>query len=406
MKKINYLTGIFMLFTILLTGCSSTKKSTEEQKSENFEKEYALYQLAEAYGFKVGANISYSLAGDGKYLNLLKGDFNTITASNEFKAYSLLKQSASQEQNKPVMSYKAADTIARFAQNNNIGIRGHVLVWDAYMPDWFFRQGFTRDGDFVDSATMKERLRYYITEVITHFETEFPGLVYCWDVVNEAVADGSGEWIQGNPYHLRKTRGGVSNIFNDVIGEDYVKFAFKCARDAVNQVNPDIKLFYNDYNTFYPEKRNAIVNLVKYLNQEERLCDGVGMQGYIGGYGSQNGCMNPGDLVLIKDAIKTYSSLGVEVQLTELAVRNYESDEATMQKHAQFYGKLFQVLIDSKKEGQNFTAITIWGLCDNPFMDKSDYSYKMNGPFCGLFNKYYAIKDSYKEVYKTLEKNR
>ncbi len=406
MKKINYLTGIFMLFTILLTGCSSTKKSTEEQKSENFEKEYALYQLAEAYGFKVGANISYSLAGDGKYLNLLKGDFNTITASNEFKAYSLLKQSASQEQNKPVMSYKAADTIARFAQNNNIGIRGHVLVWDAYMPDWFFRQGFTRDGDFVDSDTMKERLRYYITEVITHFETEFPGLVYCWDVVNEAVADGSGEWIQGNPYHLRKTRGGVSNIFNDIIGEDYVKFAFKCARDAVNQVNPDIKLFYNDYNTFYPEKRNAIVNLVKYLNQEERLCDGVGMQGYVGGYGSQNGCMNPGDLVLIKDAIKTYSSLGVEVQLTELAVRNYENDEATMQKHAQFYGKLFQVLIDSKKEGQNFTAITIWGLCDNPFMDKSDYSYKMNGPFCGLFNKYYAIKDSYKEVYKTLEKNR
>ena len=406
MKKINYLTGIFMLFTILLTGCSSTKKSTEEQKGENFEKEYALYQLAEAYGFKVGANISYSLAGDGKYLNLLKGDFNTITASNEFKAYSLLKQSASQEQNKPVMSYKAADTIARFAQNNNIGIRGHVLVWDAYMPDWFFRQSFTRDGDFVDSDTMKERLRYYITEVITHFETEFPGLVYCWDVVNEAVADGSGEWIQGNPYHLRKTRGGVSNIFNDVIGEDYVKFAFKCARDAVNQVNPDIKLFYNDYNTFYPEKRNAIVNLVKYLNQEERLCDGVGMQGYVGGYGSQNGCMNSGDLVLIKDAIKTYSSLGVEVQLTELAVRNYESDEATMQKHAQFYGKLFQVLIDSKKEGQNFTAVTIWGLCDNPFMDKSDYSYKMNGPFCGLFNKYYAIKDSYKEVYKTLEKNR
>lgn len=405
MKKINYLTGIFMLFIILLTGCSSTKKTEAGKEGADFEKQYPLYQLAEKYGFKVGANISYSLAGDGKYLNLLKGDFNTITASNEFKAYSLLKQSASQEENKPVMSYKAADTIARFAQNNNIGIRGHVLVWDAYMPDWFFRQGFTRDGDFVDSDTMKERLKYYITEVITHFETEFPGLVYCWDVVNEAVADGSGEWIQGNPYHLRKTRGGVSNLFNDVIGEDYVKFAFKCARDAVNQVNPDIKLFYNDYNTFYPEKRNAIVNLVNYLNQEEKLCDGVGMQGYVGGYGSQNGCMNPGDLVLIKDAIKTYSSLGVEVQITELAVRNYESDEATMQKHAQFYGKLFQVLIDSRKEGQNFTAITIWGLCDNPFMDKSDYSYKMNGPFCGLFNKYYAIKDSYKKVYKALEKN-
>ena len=140
MKKINYLTGIFMLFIILLTGCSSTKGTEAEKEGTDFEKQYPLYQLAEKYGFKVGANISYSLAGDGKYLNLLKGDFNTITASNEFKAYSLLKQSASQEENKPVMSYKAADTIARFAQNNNIGIRGQVRVWDAYMPDWFFRQ--------------------------------------------------------------------------------------------------------------------------------------------------------------------------------------------------------------------------------------------------------------------------
>ena len=405
MMYIKRLTKLFsVILSLSLTFSLISCASTKAPEPEVFEKTAALYQLAEPYGFKVGANISYSQAGDGKYLAMLKDDFNTITASNEFKAYSLLKQSACQAQNKPVMNYKVADTIARFAQNNNIGIRGHVLVWDAYMPDWFFREGFTTDGNFVDSETMKDRLKYYITDVVTHFETNFPGVVYCWDVVNEAVADGSNEWIPGNEFHLRKTRGGVSNIFNDVIGEDYVKFAFQCAREVVNQVNPDIKLFYNDYNTFYPDKRAAIVNLVNYLNKDEKLCDGVGMQGYIGGYGSQNGCMNASDLVLIKDAIKTYSSLGVEVQLTEVAVRNYEGDEETMAKHAKFYGKLFQVLIDSRNEGQNFTAITIWGLCDNPFMERSDYSYKMNGPFCGLYNKYYAIKDSYKEVYKTLKK--
>ena len=44
--------------------------------------------------------------------------------------------------------------------------------------------------------------------------------------------------------------------------------------------------------------------------------------------------------------------------------------------------------------------ITIWGICDNPSMPKNDYSYKMNGPYCGLFTKTYERKDAY---YKALE---
>ena len=91
-----------LLMMILLAGCAS--KSSKPAEPEVFEKQSGLYQLAEKYGFIVGANISHSLAGDGKYLELMKEDFNTITASNEFKAYSLLKQSACQEQNKPVMN--------------------------------------------------------------------------------------------------------------------------------------------------------------------------------------------------------------------------------------------------------------------------------------------------------------
>ncbi len=396
MKKL-----LFVCFTLVafsLFGCAS-----KEPKEIPFEKQSSLADLAAKYDFKVGGCISYDSLGNTKNLEMLKGDFNTITGTNEFKAYSMLRQSESQVQGKIVINYKAADKICEFAQANGIGVRGHVLVWDAYMVDWFFREDFKRDGAFVDKETMEERLQFYINDVITHFETNYPGVVYCWDVVNEAVADGGNEMIPGNPYHLRKTRGGNTNIFNDVMGPDYVYFAFKCARNTVNSLGADIKLFYNDYNTYYGDKRDAICRLVQYLNAEEKLCDGVGMQGYIGGYGSQNGCMNPGDLSLIKQAIKKYSDLGVEVQLTEVAVRNYDSAEDTMKRHAKFYGQLFQTLKDVKSEGANFTAITIWGLCDDPLMDKNNYSYKQNGPFCGLFTKYYEPKDSYKEVYKVLE---
>ncbi len=373
----------------------------KEEVQDDFVREAKLCELAAKYNFKVGACVSYQTATRSGYVKLLSNDFNTTTATNEFKAYSLLNQGKSIQAGKPVMNYAMADTIAKLAQEKGIGIRGHVLVWDAYMSDWFFREGYKNDGAYVDADVLKERISYYIDEVVTHFETEFPGVVYCWDVVNEAVADGSNEWIAGNEFHIRATRGGSKNMFAQILGPDYVKFAFECARNTVNRVNPDIKLFYNDYNTFYTEKRDAILGLIKYLNKDKKLCDGVGMQGYIGGYGQQAGCMNPNDLSLIKTAIKMYSDLGIEVQLTEVAVRNYEQDQ--MQNHAKFYGDLFRTIISACNEGANFTGITIWGITDNPSMPKNDYSYKMNGPYCGLYTFGYDIKDSYKEVYKALQ---
>ena len=380
----------------------NANQATADQQTEtdDFVKEFRLCDMAQKYGFKLGACVSYNQLNRASYIKMLAEDFNTTTATNEFKAYSLLNQRKSMETGLPAMSYGQADAIARMAQEKGIGIRGHVLVWDAYMTQWFFRQGFKSDGAIVSKEEMEKRLKIYIEDVITHFETEFPGLVYCWDVVNEAVADGANEWIPDNPYHIRKSRSGQTNIFYQTMGEDYVKYAFKCARDTVQKVNPNIKLFYNDYSTFYPDKRDSIIALIKYLNKEEKLCDGIGMQGYIGGYGQQNGCMNNNDLSLIKTAIKMYSELGIEVQLTEVAVRNY--DVLQMEKHGKFYGNLMRTIISACQEGANFTALTIWGINDNPNLAKSDYNYKMNGPYCGLFDKDLNYKKAYKEVYKVL----
>lgn len=372
----------------------------QAETEEDFIKESKLWELAQKYGFKVGACISYNQVNNAGYIKLLSDDFNTTTATNEFKAYSLLDQRKSVEAGLPVMNYAQADAIAKLAQEKGIGIRGHVLVWDAYMTEWFFREGFKNDGPFVSKEEMQKRVRLYIEDVITHFESNFPGLVYCWDVVNEAVADDPGERLAGSEYFLRKTRGGSPNLFYETMGPDYVKFAFKCARETVNKVNPSIRLFYNDYNTFYTEKRDAIIRMIQYINKEEKLCDGLGMQGYIGGYGQQSGCMNQNDLKLIETAIKMYSDLGLEVQLTEVAVRNY--DKTQMQKHADFYGQLFATIIKACKEGANFTGITIWGITDNPGLQSYDYNYKMNSPYCGLFGRDYKLKDAYKEVYKVL----
>ena len=374
----------------------------------------SIKEQAEKFGFSFGTVISGSTVGDKAYTAMVESEFNSITAANEMKAYSLLDQKASQKNpdGMPVMNYTTADKIVGYAKEIGIGVRGHVLVWDAYMCDWFFREGYTNDGAYVDAETIKARVKYYIEEVITHFETEFPGVVYCWDVVNEAVGDNEGEYATGDPRHLRTMRSGGDNIFYKIMGEDYVELSFLYAKDTVEKLqaaNPEVSitLFYNDYNTFYEEKRDAICELVKSINTYAKdengeyriLCEGVGMQGYIGGYGKQGGCLNKLDINKVKAAAKIFYDQGLEVHITDMAVRNYEAKREA--QHADFYGTLFQAFSELNSKEPVVTNISIWGICDNPTMSKNDYSYKMNSPYCGLFTKNYERKFAY---YEAIEK--
>lgn len=396
--------------TTLTINSIQVKTKTVDPDEANYTK--SLKDLGAKFGFKFGTNINYSTLSDSSYKKLVTKQFNSVTASNEMKAYSLLNQSASQSSSNgmPVMNYTQADAMMEYAQESGIGVRGHALVWDAYMCDWFFREDYDTSKGYVDSETAKARMKYYIEEVITHFETKFPGVIYCWDVVNEAIET-------GNKIDADDPRCIENNIFAQIVGDDYVELAFLYAADTIESLKSiepdiDIKLFYNDFNTFYTEKRDAICELVKSINSYaedaagnyRKLCDGVGMQSYIGGYGQQNGCMNSGDISLIKTAIQKFHSLGVEVHVTEMAVRNYQNDEESVAKHAAFYADLFKMFLslNSAKE-HPLTSLSIWGLCDNPSLPTTDYSYKMNGPYCGLFTETLAMKDSFKQVYKVMD---
>jgi len=371
-----------------------------------------MYTLTGQYGFKLGASFSYHHLKDQKYLDFVSRHFNSITANNEMKAYSLLNQMMCKvsKDGMPQMNYYQADKMVAWARDNGLKVRGHVLVWDAYMPDWFFRERYENHTPYVDQQTMRARLESYITQVVTHFETEFPGVVYCWDVVNEAVGDNAGEFVPGDPKRLRTIRSEVSNLFRDRVGEDYVEFSFLCARNAAEALNADIGLFYNDYNAFQLQKRVAISELVKSINayakdengEYRKLIDGVGMQGYIGGYGTQNGCMSDGDISRIRDSILAYQALGMDVHITEMAVRNYELDQA--EKHAAYYGRLMKMFTSLQQNGENpLSCVAIWGLVDCSYLPKDHYSYKLNSPYGGLINEKYELKPAFDTVYTVLK---
>ena len=368
-----------------------------------------LHELAANYGFRFGGAVSYGQHNLRSYQELAR-HFNTVTSTNEMKAYSLLDEWASRSaaDGMPVMNYDRADRIVAWAQSQGMHVRGHVLVWDAYMCDWFFREGYDTTKPYADQETLRIRLRSYITQVMGHFEEKFPGVVDSWDVVNEAVGDNDSEYSVKDKRHVRQVRNGADNPFYALVGEDYVEYAFLCARDAQEALGADIKLFYNDYNTFQLPKCKAICTLVESINRyaqdsegnDRKLIDGVGMQGYIGGYGTQTGCLNMTDLNRIKTVVSHYAKTGVEVQITEMALRNY--DKAKIEAHGEFYGELTRMIMDLNKDGTVFTGWTIWGLTDCPQLPETDYTWRLNSPYGGLVDQRYNIKPAFLAVYEAL----
>ena len=401
---------------MLVSLCLSPVSAPAEEAGTDLSDYDPLFTLAEPYGFKLGGCFGIWDMNNADYMNFLAAHFNSLTCTNETKAYSLLNQpkSKASEDGMPRMDYSTADRMIAFCQEQGIGVRGHVLVWDAYMTPWFFHEGYDEKKPFADQETMRQRVASYIDQVVTHFEEKFPGVIYCWDVVNEAIGDSAAEWKAGDARHLRTLRGGASNPFLEYVGDDYVEYAFLCARNTVEKLGVDIRLFYNDYNMFMSEKRTAGLALADSINHYakdesgnyRKLIDGIGMQGYLGGYGTQSGCLSPSLISDVRTSIRTYAANGLEVQLTEMAVRNYEKEKAP--EHAAFYARLFEEAFMTANEGDShpLTAVCIWGIADCPQLPKDNYTWKLNSPYGGLITEKCKIKTSFDAVYHALLKDR
>ena len=406
-------TKLIRLAAVCLSVICAVSCALAEETGKPSEDYEPLWQLAEPFGFKLGGSFGMQDMGNRTYMDFLERHFYSLTCTNETKAYSLLDQTASRmsEDGMPRMNYTWADKMVGWAAERGIGIRGHVLVWDANMLPWFFHEGYVVSKPVADRETIRARMASYIDQVMTHFEEKFPGTVYCWDVVNEAIGDSAGEWKPGDSRHLRTKRNGEANPFLEYAGEDYVEYAFLCARNTVEKLGADIRLFYNDYNLFFPEKRAAACELAKSIQayaldadgNTRRLIDGMGMQGYMGGYGTQSGCLDPTILTNVKQSIRDYANLGLEVQLTEMAVRNFDKTKAD--RHAEFYAGLFTDVLMKANTAEDvpLTAVCIWGLVDAPENAKGSYVYNLISPYGGLLDTKYRIKPCFDAVWHALK---
>ena len=265
---------------------------------------------------------------------LMARHYNALTPENEMK-WSSVQPAPGR------FSFGAADQLARFAEENGMKLIGHTLVWHSQTPRWVWEHP---DG----KARSREEGLALMEEHIRTVAGRYAGRIYQWDVVNEAVEEYNGVWqLRDSPW-LR------------VVGEDYLEHAFRLA----HEVDPEALLFYNDYNTADPGKRDRIYQLAKELLEKGVPIHGIGMQGHWSLY-------HP-SAEQIRQAIEKYSSLGLKVSITELDVSVYawndrsnrypgELPEELLHRQAERYAEIFRIFDEYHHV---IDRVTFWGTTD------------------------------------------
>lgn len=321
--------AVFLLFD----SCSSSGKTTGSKSNttkglKDYYKDF----------FPIGVAVTpRSLHGEDSAL--IVNHFNSLTAENAMKMGPLHPRENE-------YYWKDADSIAAFARKHGMKLRGHTLCWHAQAPSWMFKN---EKGDMVSKEVLLQRLKDHITTVVNRYKDD----VYAWDVVNEAVDDNNARYLRNTAWYR-------------ICGEEFIAKAFEYAHAA----DPKAVLFYNDYNTEIPGKRDRIYKLVKSLKDAGVPIQGVGLQGHW----SVN---NPSREELEK-SIQLFSSLGLQVQVTELDVSVYGGRQGGQliqgqrdttarftpemeQQQREKYKMVFDVFRQYKDK---ITGVTFWNVSD------------------------------------------
>ena len=336
--------------------------------------------------FLIGAAVRPDQLEDPKVGPLIAGQFSSMTPENVMKPADL-------EPRPGEFNFGPGDVIADFAAKHDMALIGHNLCWHNQSPDWMFRDA---DGKPLPREEGLANLRRHITGVLTHYK----GKCHGWDVVNEALDDNDKNYLRDTP--ARRS-----------IGDDYIVQAFKIA----HEVDPDVELYYNDYNIDYGAKMKKAVRLIGELKAAGCRIDGVGDQAHW-----QLGWPSEKD---IETGITTLAAAGVKVHITELDIdvlpRKGNTANITdvekasggtaqnpyvgglpadmQQKLADRYGAIFALF---EKHKDKIARVTLWGIDDGmSWLNGFPIRGRTNYPL--LFDRSYQPKPAFFSVIKALQ---
>ncbi|MCL2186205.1 MAG: endo-1,4-beta-xylanase [Treponema sp.] len=337
---------LFFVFLVILTfaACSSTQ-------SGNSKKTEQIQELKNVYNdyFLLGNIINNRYLRDPEYMEIITKHFNIVTAENEMKPDQLAPRERGGQYN-----FANADRLVNEMLAQNIKVHGHTLVWHKQTRAWM-TQGTPEQ--------VRQNLVNHINTVMAHYK----GKIFSWDVVNEAVLERVNPGTNLNDWKIQLRNEEDSGWFR-VLGSDYIELAFRTARAA----DPDVMLYYNDYNLNNSRKAQVVANMVKQLNDKYKsegntrnLIDGIGMQAH---YNINTSAPQ------VRQSIELFISIGVKVDISELDVeikivgsnsfgtgKDSPTNESEQKLQAIKYAELFSVFMEYK---EHIPRVSMWGIDD------------------------------------------
>jgi endo-1,4-beta-xylanase len=290
-----------------------------------------LRQLAAEKGLVYGTTISAKqIETDRPFVGLVLRQAGLVVAENEMK-WQVINRGAPGDDD-----YGHADTIANFARDNNLILRGHNLLWYHRTPSWYF-----------DLPSRQEQER----AVVRHIEKlagRYRGWVHSWDVVNEPI-----EPTDGRPDGLR------TKVFLETLGPEYLDLAYRTAREA----DPSARLVVNEYDIELdaPEqeaRRLALLHLLERMRRSGTPVDVVGVQAHLTAVGGP-----PFSAPVLRRFLAEIAGLGLKIQITELDVTD-EHAPADLAVRDRLVADTYRRFLDAALDEPAVKMVVTWGLSD------------------------------------------
>ncbi|MCL2879727.1 MAG: endo-1,4-beta-xylanase [Treponema sp.] len=289
----------------------------------------------------IGSGVGTIVLNDpsGNRQKLVAKHYDSITAENELKANFLMEygpsvRDLSKYNEEVALNFNLIKPYYDFALKNGLKMSAQAMLWDQLTPEWFFHVDYDEHKPYASRTLMLKRTENFIKDVLDWSQTNYPGMVKMWVIVNEGI-------LGNNPPALRENR------WLKTIGEDYIARAFEYARKYSRDT--DMDLVYNDFNMeAYPARLQFLLDYIKKYNVD---LDAIGFQMHIK--------MDFPSASTIKANLEKAGKY--KVYISEMDIANGDPSPASMEAQGQRYFEVYSAILDADV---HLRGISSWCLTD------------------------------------------